>query len=211
MSFNRNQIVQFLEKCVFKTLTKERYPTEFSTIIDALRERYKDSDKFSEEVLDNVTAIKVDRDVRKSLQVAVQYNNQRKWNKISWTNMYSSQSSQPIQPTHHSKVCKAFRQEIKDQAAQFLQCYHGHPKCELCGTLGGSSKIEVDHKKPKTFSWIMAQFLTINNINENDISVGWTGRRYVLNDQVLCNKWTIYHAQQATFRLLCSSCNKKQW
>ena len=209
MSYNRDDIVAFLEQCVFKTLTRERYPEQFQTIINALRERYKDSNKFSDQTLDKITAIKVDRDTNKSLQVCAQYNGAKKWNRLKWTNMYSKSSC--LIPTLHSRVCNAFRTAIKNQTVMFLNSYHGNPKCDKCGILGIEAKIEVDHLKPKTFSWILNAFLEQKGITENDVKVGWNGWNYIISNQKLCDEWQTFHGQHSTFRLLCSKCNKEEW
>jgi hypothetical protein len=198
----------FLERCVFKTLTHERYPDEFGTIINALKTRYINSEKFSDETLQKITAIKVDRDYNKRLQVEVQYDNKKRWHKISWTKMYDTNSRTAKQPSQHSKVVSAFRHEIKDQILKYNSTRFGIRKCQVCDT---TKNLEVDHTKPNTFSVLFQRFLTEAGISEADIKVYWSGGSYVLCDQGIRDGWSVFHETNATFRLLCGDCNKKNW
>lgn len=207
-SFNREQIVEFLERCVFKTLTPSAYPEQFNTIISALKMRYCDSEKFSDETLQKITAIKIDRDYNKRLQVAIQYEHAKKWHNISWTSMYSSKPARKKQPTHHSKVISAFRHHIKDQITNYNSTRFGIRKCQICDCF---DNLEVDHTKPNTFGVLLHRYLSETNTKEENIKVYWSGTSWKLSNDVLREQWYIFHQTHATFRLLCGDCNKKNW
>ena len=92
MSLTRDEIIQFLELCIHRTITLRSDPTRFTIIANALYQHYRDieSKKFSIETLDRIEAFRITRSSKKkAIIVEVKYWFTSKFQAISWTNLYS--------------------------------------------------------------------------------------------------------------------------
>lgn len=134
MSLSREDIVQFLESCVHRTITQNTDPERFTTILNALYQHYReiDSEKFSKETLDKINAIRVTRSPKKkSLFVEVRYNDSKKFNAISWTGLYKNKEKS--KGTHHQQLNSAMRFHIQTQLSDYSNALGARAECVLCG------------------------------------------------------------------------------
>lgn len=119
MSLSREEIIQFLETIVHRTITSKSEPETFTKITQALWNHYREigSTKFSKETLDRIEKIRVTRSAKKkALIVEIKYTNSKKFQAISWTSLYKT-SNKVATPNH--RVTQALRQEIRDQLAMY--------------------------------------------------------------------------------------------
>lgn len=204
MSFTRDEIVNFLEKNVHRTLTLKSAPEKFTMILQALydRNRQLGNNKFEEDTLNNVEAIKITRmSTTKALIVQLKYKDSPDFTTISWKKLYKNNEK-----TIHNQIVSAFRFHIHPQLVAY-RLSRRVIKCDLCDN---ENNLEVDHMPPRTFSNIFKSFITLENLTEEDVSVWWSSRhsKYMISDKYLKEKWIDYHNQQAIYRILCGNCNK---
>jgi hypothetical protein len=199
---NRNDIVNFLETCVHRTLTIK--DEKFTIILQTLYNCYIGTQKFTKETLDNIEAIKITRTPKKkSLLVQIRFRDTKHFTSISWTNLYKKQEK-----TEQRKIVSAFRHQIKPQILNYRNSFGCKNKCFLCEN-ESRNELEVDHVPPNTFKNIFDSF--INEIDMGDIKVWWSSKhsRYLISDKKLAEEWEIYHEKMAKYRMLCGNCNKK--
>ena len=100
-------------------------------------------------------------------------------------------------PSDNYKLCRALRGAIADGTRlEFFEKYKNN-KCETCDNVSDS----VDHY-PLTFKKIVEGF------GFGKVEVMYNGYDYELKPP-LKQKWKDYHDKQASYRMLCRSCNSK--
>lgn len=104
----------------------------------------------------------------------------------------------PKNRTFPNKVdrLKAFRLAINDQ----LQVFKDQEKRQ--GKV--VEKMEVDHVAPKTFQWLLDDFLKKNNKKLEDVGVKYDNntKQYSITDKNLMDKWKKYHEENAKLELV---------
>lgn len=137
-----------------------------------------------------------------------------RWRIISW--VACVKGNVVTKSSEKNKLTQAMRHAIRKQIQIWRNSIGktqplGH-KCVLC-ECDNYDKLEVDHF-PKTFSQIKRDFLAshINDEMIGKIKIEWsptkTSYRFQKGEKTNM-KWQRYHRIHATYRWLCSACNKK--
>jgi len=130
---------------------------------------------------------------------------------ISWKlcvrNLYGKYSADE---EHEKDIKRAFRFEIhKGTKSQF---FIQNTKCciGLCDECKISTRdITIDHY-PTPYKKIFETFLRKNNITLPKVEVFLNDiNKIIIKDKELAQKWLTTHDNQATYRLLCRSCNSR--
>jgi hypothetical protein len=127
--------------------------------------------------------------------------------KLCIRNLYGKYSADE---EHEKKIKQAFRFEIhRGTKSQF---YNQKTKCciGLCDECKISTRdITVDHY-PTPYKKIFETFLHENNFKLPKVEVFLNDiNEYIIKDKDLAQKWLVAHDNQATYRLLCKSCNSR--
>jgi hypothetical protein len=69
-----------------------------------------------------------------------------------------------------------------------------------------TNKINIDHY-PKPFKIILDDFIKSNNIILDNLDVKENNNSLLFNNRNLAEKWKTYHDNNASYRILCQSCN----
>ena len=142
------------------------------------------------------------------------FNPNHRWRIISW--VACVKGNVVTKSSEKNKLTQAMRHAIRKQIQIWRNSIGktqplGH-KCVLC-ECDNYDKLEVDHF-PKTFSQIKRDFLAshINDEMIGKIKIEWsptkTSYRFQKGEKTNM-KWQRYHRIHATYRWLCSACNKK--
>lgn len=132
-----------------------------------------------------------------AIQLHVLFVNTKRYRIVSWV-----QCTGKI--IKKDPLTSAMRYAIKRQINQYTKI-HPNKICFLCNDV---NKIEVDHY-PVTFVTIKNTFIN-NNIIPTEFNYHPKRGTYLFKpiDKVWKRKWQIYHNKCATYRYLCSRCNK---
>lgn len=128
-----------------------------------------------------------------------------------------SKSQTPGDDNNNNKLNGAMRYAIRMQIKNYRKS-HLTEKCELCGT---GYRIEVDHY-PRHFVEIKDDFIKLK-VGKNDLPPSdfkWHPKKgnFMFKDGTKANdyydkkwkqSWQRYHQKHASYRYLCSTCNKK--
>ena len=112
-------------------------------------------------------------------------------------------------PTPNAQLTGAMRYAIKRQINNYKNS-HPNKICELCES---TIKIEVDHY-PTKFVTIKTNFIEsmLNKNSPPPETFNWHPKRgqplFTYKDKKWKLAWQIYHRSHATYRYLCSTCNK---
>lgn len=138
--------------------------------------------------------------MKKYIQLHVLFEGAKKYRIVSWTQCCKGKV------TKKDPLTSAMRQAIKRQITIYKNS-NIDKKCVLCGS---TDNIEVDHY-PIKFVDIKNDFL-INNTHTSPQEFDWHPKRgysmFKPCDKVFKTKWQKYHHSKATYRYLCSKCNK---
>jgi len=144
-------------------------------------------------------------------QLSLTYKKDGKEDDISWKlcirNLYGKYSADE---EHEKDIKQAFRFEIhKGTKSQF---FIQNTKCciGLCAECKISTRdITIDHY-PTPYKKILETFLHENNIKLPKVEVFLNDiNEYIIKEKELAQKWLTTHDNQATYRLLCRSCNSR--
>jgi len=142
-------------------------------------------------------------------QLSLTYKKDGKEDDISWKlcirNLYGKYSADE---EHEKDIKQAFRFEI--QKGTKSQFFIQNTKCciGLCDECKISTRdITIDHY-PSPYKKILETFLHENNIKLPKVEVFLNDiNEYIIKEKELAQKWLSTHDNQATYRLLCRSCN----
>ena len=100
---------------------------------------------------------------------------------------------------------KAFRNAIYPQTQEYLKINEledGKYLCEITGEILERSEIHIDHHfQVITFLKLVEQFLEINNLTYDDITLIYTDDGMILNNEHR-RMWGKYHQETAILRLI---------
>ena len=157
--------------------------------------------------LADVIGLRVRRSrLNQSLQLQLKTN--RVWFTVSWTacaeRARRSTSLSPELKRLHAAMRHAIRPQI-------LRWRRAQPRPWACAGCGSLDKIQVDHATPP-FERIRSAFLDgAAPPTQFALSSRSSGiPTFRPQDRGFKKKWTEYHAEQATYQLLCGACNRSK-
>lgn len=119
------------------------------------------------------------------------------WEVWSWNKAIDNYGSFP-------NMLEAMRLSIQPQMREFAQTAPN--KCMLCAS---EDTLSVDHKD-KPFITMVRDFLKdhpgMTDAVQNDAS----GAGWFIADETIKETWVLYHKVNATYQILCKSCNSKK-
>lgn len=146
------------------------------------------------------------KDIYKNDQLRIKHND---LSTIDCSYMYSKITQKNEDQIMNRYLNEALRNSIKDQMFDYKK-KQLILKCNYCGD---ENSCEIDHVKP--FHMIKTEFL--KTINKDEIPLEFEddienscSRIFKQCDQEFENKWTQYHKEQATYQVLCKTCNRKK-
>jgi len=148
---------------------------------------------------------------RKAIQVNVKFEGmprKNKWRTVSW--VACAKGKLPRKATKKNQLTQAMRFAVRVQIRNWRKRNSFNPSCELC-ECSKKDQLEVDHY-PRPFATIRDQFLGKHESLFENVSLYWDNRKTSYRfqkNQKLNTSWQRYHAKHATYRWLCSDCNKK--
>ena len=156
----------------------------------------------------NPVAFHIKRSPRnKAIQVHAKFQGLKKWRIVSWVSCAKGKVTR--KPDIKNQLTQAMRYSIriqiknwKDQNSHYLQ-----QKCFICDD---KNHLEVDHF-PNTFSDMRDSFLEANP-HIIEVILRWNNKRttYMFPKKNAFNtQWQRFHKKHASYRWLCSDCNKK--
>ena len=108
------------------------------------------------------------------------------------------------------KLMSAMRSSIDPQIKQFRR-EHINDSCEICGNI---VRLDVDHndEKNSAFSELVSNFMEKNNHIKisnkfEELNDGTHRKKFSKEDAEFQDKWSEYHRDQASLRMLCHNCN----
>ena len=108
-----------------------------------------------------------------------------------------------------AKVTSAFRVAIKDQIISFRDktfLDQHEIVCPLTGDTITKNECHIDHKPPKTFKKLLAEFIELTKIDINKVPINGSGIDnafgYTLNHQEIKKQWESYHKENAILRVV---------
>ncbi len=110
-------------------------------------------------------------------------------------------------PSHGQEVKHAFREEVRDQIAEFRAAQSAGGLCPVTGDLL-TEDAHVDHVMP--FIQLTSDFLACYNLEDNDIRVTKTTdgqTRTLFTNRFLANLWKSFHLEHAQLRLVSKRAN----
>ena len=117
------------------------------------------------------------------------------WDGISWL--------QDINKTPALQLLKTvFRAEVKSDTDRFFLS-----AIKICADCGTAKNPTVDHKD-KPFDDIFVEFYRQHGPIKT--ASGGTGAADIIADRELARKWFQFHASQASYQILCGSCNSSK-
>lgn len=148
----------------------------------------------------------------------VRFEGLNKYRIVSWVACAKGKLSKcQEEGNHDNQLNSAMRYAVRVQVSNYRKS-HPDQKCDLCGT---RSRIEVDHY-PKHFVELKRDFLTMkdNKNHHPPTEFKWHPKRgnFMFKNGTKKNdyydkkwkqSWQRYHKNHATYRYLCSQCNKK--
>lgn len=199
----------WLGKRVWKTIGVK--DTDFNILYKFLK-RHPNYDNW---IHKEPTHFKIGRNTQKSLTMEVKFKNCKRYRIVSWV-CCARQKIPNHQKSDSYKLNQAMRYAVKIQMNGFRK-----NKKLICCLCNKNKRIEVDHY-PNKFSQIRDDFLEMKNkkgnIQPNTFKYHPKKGMYMFlkgnkENNYYDNKWKTswqrYHKKHATYRLLCSSCNKK--
>lgn len=130
------------------------------------------------------------------------------WRIVSWVACAKGKVGQAS--SDKNQLTQAMRFAIRKQIKNWRSANSYNPKCALCEK---TNHLEVDHY-PRTFADMRDEFILkiANVVNMNDVKIRWDNSkisyRFEKGESVNL-KWQRYHLKCATYRWLCSDCNKR--
>jgi hypothetical protein len=214
-------VKMWLEERVHQTITSKHKD------FDMMNKILQKHPNFNEWKNKNCEAFKITRSAKnKALQVHIKMTNsfntqeekpkintlktlkkkeQNEWRIVSWVACAKGKTGQSS--SDKNQLTQAMRFSIRKQIKNFrdTNCYN--PKCALCEK---TNQLEVDHY-PLTFATMRDDFLS--NVNDVDkIKIRWDKNKISYRfgkGEDINTKWQRYHSKRATYRWLCSDCNKR--
>ena len=209
MENNYNLAKSWLERRCHRTINSKHQ--DFPVLSKFLKRHpnYKDW-KYQEPI-----CFKITRNTQKSLQVFVKFEGTKRFRIVSW--VACAKGGKRKNATDANKLNQAMRHAIRSQIKKYKR-EHPYRLCYLCGS---SSRIEVDHH-PKHFCDLRDDFIQMKKKRGDapPVDFGYhpkKGRFIFKNgnksnnyyDQRWKMSWQRYHNKYASYRYLCSTCNKK--
>lgn len=205
-----NEAKAWLEKRAHRTFTAKH--EEFSILCEFLRRhpnydtwKFKKPEKFQ-----------ITRNTQKSLIMNVKFKGLKRSRIVSWVSC-ATMKVKSSQKSETAKLTQAMRYAIRSQLKAFKKT-KALPYCELCHSY---KSIETDHY-PIHFSELRDNFIAMktkkgDNPPEKFVYHPKKGRFMFGNgnksDKYYAKRWKIswqtYHRNHATYRFLCSTCNRK--
>jgi len=153
-----------------------------------------------------------------SLVMYVRFKGMSKYRIVSWVACAKGKlAKHQTSGNDNNKLNGAMRYAIRMQISNYRKTHHDQ-KCTLCGT---GYRIEVDHY-PKHFIDIKESFIKMKTEKGNapPTDFKWHPKRgnFMFKDGTKNNdyydkkwkqSWQRYHKNKASYRYLCSTCNKK--
>ncbi len=106
-----------------------------------------------------------------------------------------------------NSLLQAMRYAIKDQMLEYKN--KADPECVICQSL---ENLQVDHKNP-SFKTISNSYIMLkNNITPTTFGDDKHTHQHIFKvvDYEFENEWQQYHKQNATYQILCKTCNIKK-
>lgn len=130
-------------------------------------------------------------------------------------NMNNKNKNKIIKDENKINLIKAMRYTIYPETNSFKiskKIYRtNNLMCNICNKIDDFKKFDVDHLSP-SFKNISDNFLKTRNdipVIFNKCSVNKT-MIFTENDEIFKNDWLNYHNNNATYQILCKSCNSKK-
>lgn len=130
---------------------------------------------------------------------------QNEWRIVSWVACAKGKVGQ--KSSDKNQLTQAMRFSIRKQIKNYRDSNSYNPKCAICEK---TNQLEVDHF-PLTFAEMRDDFLSQIEDKDN-IKIRWDKNKisYRFDKGESTNtKWQRYHLKRATYRWLCSDCNKR--
>ena len=124
--------------------------------------------------------------------------------------MYSKITQQDELRKYNNNLNSALRNAVKEQIISFKNNQKLPLKCSQCGD---TNNCEVDHVKP--FHYIRSEFLKTANKDEiplkfKDDVDDTCMAVFESSDNEFVNKWAEFHRDNASYQILCKTCNRKK-
>ena len=107
---------------------------------------------------------------------------------------------------------EAMRNAVDDECQNFKRSAPKGQQCSLCTK---TDDLETDHMHPNTFEQLRKDFLPkMSSSLKRPETFGkhpvYGNSVFLEKDEDFVKEWKAFHTQHARFRLLCSTCNRKQ-
>lgn len=127
------------------------------------------------------------------------------WRIVSWVACATEKVGQ--KSSLKNQTTQAMRFAVRKQIKNWRNANSYNPKCALCEK---TKQLEVDHY-PITFAEMRKEFVSkITDIEK--VKIRWDNNKISYRfekGEPLNSKWQRYHLSRATYRWLCSDCNKR--
>lgn len=168
------------------------YKGEVFDVLCSMIEKHPNYNEWTYKTPKSIKVIK-----KEYIQLHVLFDGTKKYRVVSWVQCCKKVSKK-------DPLTSAMRYAIRRQINQYKKL-NPNKVCVLCSSL---VKIEVDHY-PTPFCEIRNTFLLNNAILEQFNYHPKRGNyMFRKQDKIYQRKWCLYHKQNATYRYLCSKCNK---
>ena len=207
---NEDNVREWLNKHCHRVYTENRNPYEFNHLLTLLKQHpnYKNWKR------KEPNSFKITRSRgNKALQLMVRFptvNTIGKYRIVSWRACANKKLNKSQSSAEKDRLNSAMRYAVRVQMSKFRKSF-GIQKCAVCENM---NRIEVDHY-PKKFVDIKNEFIQKQTIKNNPTPQDFLYHykrgisMFKKEDIKWKQAWQRYHNSQATYRFLCSTCNKK--
>lgn len=133
---------------------------------------------------------------------------------FSYRNCVNNIGKEGYKSKKKDDVLKSLRFVVRPQIDNFRNNAFGKKKylnCEVLGVNFSKSTCHIDHKPPKSFSNLVEIFLSLYNLNINDIEIIPVDGIYdTIKDDTIRQDWFDFHLENAELRAIHKTANLAQ-